>query len=284
MHNNRRDFLKMSAFAAAGMSLPFSGNSLFAANKLPAFGLQLWTVKEDMLADAKGTLKKIASFGYKQIESFEGDKGIFWGMGFKDFKKYMDDLGMTIISSHCKIEENFERKAAEAAAIGMKYLICPYKGPQPSIDKFKKFADEFNKCGKITKANGIRFAYHNHDYSFKAMNGLVPQDVMMDNTDKDTVDFEMDIYWVVAAGADPLAYFKKYPNRFRLCHVKDQAIIKDGHESCHLGKGVIDFKKILKAGTDSGLKYYVVEQEAFTGSNPIDSAKIDATYLKNFSM
>ena len=73
MQNNRRDFLKMSAFAAAGMSLPFAGNSLFAANKLPAFGLQLWTVKEDMLADPKGTLKKIASFGYKQIESFDGD-------------------------------------------------------------------------------------------------------------------------------------------------------------------------------------------------------------------
>ena len=231
MQNNRRDFLKMSAFAAAGMSLPFSGNSLFAANKLPAFGLQLWTVKEDMLADPKGTLKKIASFGYKQIESFEGDKGIFWGMGNKDFKKYMDDLGMTIISSHCNIQSDFERKAAEAAAIGMKYLICPSKGPQPNIDAFKKFADEFNKCGKITKANGLRFAYHNHDYPFKAVNGQIPQDVMMDNTDKDLVDFEMDIYWVVAAGADPLAYFKKYPNRFRLCHVKDQAIIKDGHES-----------------------------------------------------
>jgi sugar phosphate isomerase/epimerase len=209
---------------------------------------------------------------------------MFWGMDHKEYKKYMDELGMKIISSHCNISDNFERKAAEAAAIGMKYLICPYKGPQKSIDGFKKFADEFNKSGEICKKNGIRFAYHNHDYSFKAIDGQMPQDVMMDNTDKELVDFEMDIYWVVAAGADPIAYFKKYPNRFRLCHVKDQIKTATDHESCHLGKGIIDFKSILKAGTDQGLKYYIVEQEAFTGTNPLESAEIDAAYLKAFSM
>ena len=288
MSNNRRDFLRMSAFVAAGMSLPFSGKSamfdMFAPKKLPAFGLQLWTVKEDMAKDAKGTLKKIAADGYKQIESFEGSKGMFWGMDHKEYKKYMDELGMKIISSHCDIQKDFERKAAEAAAIGMKYLICPYKGPQKSIDGFKKFADEFNKAGEICKKNGIRFAYHNHDYSFKAMDGVMPQDVMMENTDKELVDFEMDIYWVVAAGADPIAYFKKYPNRFRLCHVKDLIRTAKDHESCHLGKGTIDFKSILKAGTDNGLKYYVVEQEAFTGTNPLESAEVDAAYLQAFTM
>jgi sugar phosphate isomerase/epimerase len=288
MSNNRRDFLRMSAFVAAGMSLPFSGKSamfdMFAPKKLPAFGLQLWTVKEDMAKDARGTLKKIAAYGYKQIESFEGSKGMFWGMDHKEYKKYMDELGMKIVSSHCDIKKDFDRKAAEAAAIGMKYLICPHIGAQKSIDTFKKFADDFNKAGEICKKNGIRFAYHNHDYSFKAMDGVMPQDVMMDNTDKDLVDFEMDIYWVVAAGADPIAYFKKYPNRFRLCHVKDLIRTGKDHESCHLGKGTIDFKSILKAGTDNGLKYYVVEQEAFTGTNPLESAEVDAAYLQAFTM
>ncbi len=287
MNNNRRDFLRMSAFAAAGLSLPFQGKSammeIFGAKKIPAFGIQLWTVKEDMAKDAKATLKKIASYGYKQIESFEGSKGMFWGMDHKEYKKYMDDLGLKIVSSHCDTSKDFERKAAEAAAIGMKYLICPYKGAQKSIDDYKKFADEFNKNGEICKKNGIRFAYHNHDYSFKPMGGLVPQDVMMDNTDKELVDYEMDIYWVVAAGIDPLTYFKKYPNRFRLCHVKDLTKTAKGHESCHLGKGTIDFKSILKAGTDAGLKYYIVEQEAFTGTNPLESAEIDAVYLQGFS-
>lgn len=289
MHmKNRRDFLRTGAFAALGLSIPFGGKSALAdfapAKKLNAFGLQLWTVKEDMAKNAKDTLQKIASYGYNQIESFEGKEGMFWGLGHKGFKRYMDDLGMNIISSHCDISKNFEQKAAEASEIGMKYLICPYKGPQKSIDSFKKFADEFNKAGEICRKNGIRFAYHNHDYSFKAVDGQLPQDVMMDNTDKNLVDFEMDIYWVVAAGADPEAYFKKYPNRFRLCHVKDLAHTSKGHESVQIGKGTINFKKILKTGHEHGLKYYIIEQEAFTGTTPLESAAADAAYMKTLSI
>jgi sugar phosphate isomerase/epimerase len=191
---------------------------------------------------------------------------------------------MKIISAHCEITKDFERKAAEAAEIGMKYLICPWKGPQKSIDDFKKFADDFNKCGAICKKNGIRFAYHNHDYSFKAIDGQIPQEVMMNNTDKDTVDFEMDIYWVVAAGEDPKAWFAKHPGRFKLCHVKDLGKTATGHESVHIGKGTIDFPSILKDGTAKGLQYYIVEQEAFTGSNPLESAGVDAGYMKKFNL
>lgn len=289
MSTNRRDFLRSGAFAALGLTLPFKGKSSLiehfaGSKKLNAFGIQLWTVKEDMSRDAKDTLKKIASYGYKQIESFEGKGGMFWGMGHKDFKKYMDDLGMKIISSHCNNTVDFERKAAEAAEIGMKYLICPYKGPQKTIDQFKKFAEEFNKSGEVCKKNGIRFAYHNHDYSFKPIDGQVPQEVMMNATDKELVDFEMDIYWVVAAGEDPKAWFKKHPNRFRLCHVKDYAKTEKGHESVQLGKGMIDFHSILQVGTANGLRNYIVEQEAFTGSNPLDSAAADAKYMKAFAI
>ncbi len=290
MSTNRRDFLRYGAFAALGLSLPFRGRSAsllenFAVpKKLPAFGIQLWTVKEDMAKDARETLKKIASYGYNQVESFEGKQGMFWGMGNKEFKQYMDELGMHIISSHCNNTVDFERKAAEAAEIGMKYLICPYKGPQKSIDNFKHFADEFNKSGEICKKNGIRFAYHNHDYSFKPIDGEVPQEVMMKNTDKNLVDFEMDIYWVVAAGEDPKAWFKKHPNRFRLCHVKDLGKTAKGHESVQLGKGTIDFASILKVGKANGLKNFIVEQEAFTGSNPLESAAADAAYMAKLSV
>jgi sugar phosphate isomerase/epimerase len=285
--SSRRDFLRNGAFAAAALSLPVK--SLLAHAPAPYkplgnFGIQLWTVKEDLAANAKDTLKKLSVDGFKQIESFEGKQGIFWGWKNTEFKKYMDDLGMNIISAHCNISDGFEKKAAEAAEIGMKYLICPYKGPQKSIDDFKRFADEFNKAGEICKKNGIRFAYHNHDYSFKAMNGEVPQEVMMKGTDKNLVDFEMDIYWVVAAGEDPKVWFDKHPGRFKLCHVKDLAKTAKGHESVQLGKGTIDFASILKAGNAKGLKYYIVEQEAFTGTNPLESAAADAKYMQQFSM
>lgn len=288
MSNSRRDFLRLTGLSALGLAIPgknFSSmmnDELFGKQKINEFGIQLWTVKEDLYANAKDTLKQIASFGYKQIESFEGKQGMFWGMKNTEFKSYMDELGMKIISSHCETKTDFERKAAEAAAIGMKYLICPYKGPQKSIDDFKRFADEFNKNGELCKKNGIRFAYHNHDYSWKPLDGQIPQEVMMDNTDKNLVDFEMDIYWVVAAGVDPQVYFKKYPNRFRLCHVKDLGKTATGSESVHLGKGTIDFHSVLKTGKENGMEYYIVEQEAFTNTTPLASAKVDAAYLKAF--
>jgi sugar phosphate isomerase/epimerase len=179
------------------------------------FGLQLYSLRDVLPKDPKGVLKQVASFGYKQIEGYEGEKGIYWGMKNTEFKSFLDDLGMKMISSHCNYKQDLERKADEAAAIGMKYLMCPYLGPQKSLDAFKQAAETFNKSGEICKQRGLRFAYHNHDYSFKQVEGQYPQDVMMQNTDKALVDFEMDMYWVVAAGQDPVVWLNKYPGRFK---------------------------------------------------------------------
>ena len=282
----RNEFLKLSGgLAIAGLASRSGFASLAGENaKLKNFGIQLWSVRDDLGKDPKGVLKQLASYGYKQIESFEGGKGMFWGMSNTEFKSYMDELGMKIISSHCDINKDFEKKAADAAAIGMKYLICPYKGPQKDIDAFKKFADEFNQKGEICKKNGIRFAYHNHDYSFAVMNGEMGQDIMMKNTDANLVDFEMDMYWVVAAGQDIEAWLKKYPNRFTLCHVKDRSktpVEDDGKNSVNLGTGGIDFVKILKTAKENGMQYYIVEQEAYPSGTPIEAAKADAEYMKN---
>jgi sugar phosphate isomerase/epimerase len=288
MSNSRRDFLKMSSLSALAFTTPVKNLSSFLPEsllnkKINSFGIQLWTVREAMTANAKDTLKRIAGFGYNQIESFEGKDGMFWGMPHKEFKKYLDEVGTSIISSHCDISKNFEQKAAQAAEIGMKYLICPWKGPQKSIDTFKKIAEDFNKCGEICKKNGIRFAYHNHDYSFKEVDGQLPQEVMMNNTDKNLVDFEMDIYWVVAAGANPQEWFKKYKNRFRLCHVKDRLKnppLNGSEGSCIVGTGSIDFPAILKTAADNGMQYFIVEQEAFAETTPLKSAEANAAYMK----
>jgi sugar phosphate isomerase/epimerase len=285
----RNEFLKLSGgLALAGLASK-SGFASFAGEeaKLNNFGIQLWSVRDDLAKDPKGVLKQLSSYGYKQIESFEGGKGIFWGMTNTEFKTEMDQLGMKIISSHCDINKDFEKKAADAAAIGMKYLICPYKGPQKDLDAFKKFADEFNQKGEICKKNGIRFAYHNHDYSFAVMNGEMGQDIMMKNTDASLVDFEMDMYWVVAAGQDIETWLKKYPNRFRLCHVKDRkkgAAATDKDASCDLGTGSINYPKILKAAKKAGVQYFIVEQERWDGTTPLQAAATDAKYMKSLSI
>lgn len=287
---NRRNFLKATGTLASGLLIGRSAFSMddFSTNgsSIKKFGLQLYSLRTDLPKDPKGVLKQVAAFGYKQIESYEGKDGMFWGMTNKEFKKYMDELGMTIVSSHCNINNDFETKAAQAGEIGMKYLICPsLGGANKSIDDFKRAVDKFNACGDICKKNGLRFAYHNHGYSFEQMDGQLPQDILMQGTNKDTVDFEMDIYWVVTAGADPIAWFEKYPGRWKLCHVKDRrkgAEPKNHDASIDLGTGNIDFKKILKAGKSKGLEYFIVEQERYDNSTPLKSAEVDAAYMKKF--
>lgn len=291
MSYKRRDFIKVSFNLATGVVLTgvmaelsgcASSNSSALKNK--DFGIQLYTLRAEMPKDPKGVLKQLAIFGYKQIESYEHDKlGMYWGMKSTEFKKYMDELGMQLVSSHTNIEKDFERKAAEAAAIGMDYLICPWLGPQKSLDNFKKSALKFNECGEICKKNGIGFAYHNHDYSFKLVEGQLGQDILMKETDKDLVDFEMDIYWVVTAGHDPVEWIRKYPNRFKLFHVKDRiknALSTETGASTTVGTGSIDFASIIKSLDSKGKKYYIVEQERYDGTTPLKAAQDGASYMK----
>jgi sugar phosphate isomerase/epimerase len=289
MSIQRREFLKTAGLLSSGLMLTGLGSSLAGCSSAKggnasamreSFGLQLYTLRDVLPKDVKGVLKQVADFGYKEIEGYEGTMGLFWGMKNTEFKKYLDDLGMKMVSSHCNWKENFEQKAAQAAEIGMSYLFCPYLGPNKELDFYKKAAEDFNKNGEIAKKAGIRFGYHNHDYSFKPVEGQLPQDVMMQNTNADAVDYEMDIYWVVAAGQDPVAWFKKYPNRFKLAHVKD----RKGNESVVAGTGTIDFPTILKEGQKQGLKHFIIEQEAYTGTTPINAVRDNAVYMKNIKV
>ncbi|MDQ3682553.1 MAG: sugar phosphate isomerase/epimerase [Bacteroidota bacterium] len=295
MSYRRRDFIKLASTLASGVALSgvaaklagcASSNVISANNQ--DFGIQLYTLRDDMPKDPKGVLKQLASFGYKQIESYEHDKlGMFWGMKNTEFKKYMDDLGMKLVSSHTDIDKDFEQKAADAAAIGMNYLICPWLGPQKSLDDYKKAAQKFNERGAVCKKNGIGFAYHNHDYSFKPLEGQLPQDLLMKETDQALVDYEMDIYWVVTAGQDPVQWINKYPKRFKLFHIKDRiknTLSTETNASTTVGTGSIDFPSIIKQANKEGKKFYIVEQERYDGTTPLKAAETGATYMKALNL
>lgn len=295
MDKNRRKFLKTTgALAAGSIILPqlactpkkslVEGSKVAMTNSLDKFGIQLYTLRDDFPNDPKGVLAKLASYGYTHIEGYEMDQGLFWGMTPKDYQSYLSDLGMKIVASHCNINENFEMKVAQAASIGMDYLVCPWVGPQKSMDDWKKVTDKFNECGEICRKAGIKFAYHNHAYTFRAFTGMIPHDFIMDNTDPDLVLHEMDIYWVVTGQADPVEYLKKYSGRFRLCHIKDRlkdAPADERSASCNLGTGIIDYSKILTVARDHGMEYFIMEQERYDTNTPLESAKIGADYLKN---
>lgn len=286
MTQTRRTAIKQLGLLSAvamGASSPLdllAGNNP-AAGRLRKFGIQLYSVRDVLPRNPAGVIRELARMGYGQIESYEAGQGIFWGMKPKEFSELMKDCNLEALSSHCDTGKEFERKAAEAAEVGMKYLICPWKGPQKDLDTFRRFADEFNRCGEICKKNGIRFAYHNHAYSFKPVEGSLPQDIMMQGTDAALVDFEMDIYWVVTAGQDPEQWLKKYPNRFRLCHVKDRAKNASSDEAfCNLGDGAINFQAILHTAKKYGMQHYIVEQEGYPHTTSMDAAAANVEYMK----
>lgn len=287
----RRTFLKNTALLA--LSAPLIKGGLFAeppARKLPALGIQLYMVKENMEKGPAGTLAQLGKIGYTQIESYGGNKGVFWGMNNKDFSRLAKDNGLSIVSTHYEGDKNgYEKLAAEAAEIGMKYIIYPWKGPQKSIDDFKRIADEFNGYGAICKKHGLRFAYHPHDYPYKPVDGQLPIDVLLAGTDKNLVDFQMDFYYTVTEGQDPEAYIKKYAPRFRLCHMRDvlKVPLPKGSEeesACDLGTGIINYPHLLKTALDNGMKYFFVEQSRFFNERPLQSAAINAAYLKKLRL
>ena len=275
--NNRREFLlKSGLFATGALLLP----SFAFANSSEAqhYGVQLYSFRDEMAKDAKGTLEKIASIGIKKIESARSSEGHYYGLTPKEMKDTCDALGMKLTSGHVALDENFDKTMEEAVASGQEYLICssmPTKGQ--TVDNYKRVAEAFNKAGESCKKLGVKFGYHNHEYEFEAENGEVLYDVLMDNTQADLVHMELDLGWVVVAKKDPLAYFKKYPNRFPLWHLKDMNMSKN--ESTEFGKGGLDIPKMMANQEASGVKHIFIEQEEYA-STPLESMKHNMKFLK----
>nr|WP_287936676.1 TIM barrel protein [Algoriphagus sp.] len=291
MKNQRRKFIQISAMLGVGTAfLPLQfcaapkkeeSTAETPKSKLDKFGIQLYSVKEDMALDPVATMRALAGYGYKQFEGFDGGKGILWGMTPPEFKSLMNEIGVEMVASHCNVFENLETQAQQAAEVGIKYLICPWIGPQKSLEDYRKMGTQFNQIGEKLKAFGIRFAYHNHDYTFVELEGQLPQDLLMNETDPTLVDFELDIYWSHVANVNTGEYLAKYPGRFRLCHVKDaEAGTGDPHQrGVLLGQGEIPYASLIKQSKDLGMEYFIVEQERFPTGTPLEAAEANARYL-----
>ncbi|MDX2190770.1 MAG: sugar phosphate isomerase/epimerase [Bacteroidota bacterium] len=281
----RRDFIIRSSIASAGsLLIP----NLLSAESVSYTGIQLWTVRDFMEKDPKGTLAKLAKMGYNEVESFGWE---YFGMGPKDFKTYINSIGLKMRSAHGALGKekasdpdpaNLQESIDRSAEAGLKYYIMPWMQPgcRDTADNLKKMADYMNRYGAMCQKSGLKFAYHNHDFEFAVVEGKTVYEHLLDNTDPKLVTFEMDLYWVTVGGKDPLDYFKKYPGRFPLWHVKD--LDKTKNESTEIGNGKIDFTRIFKQAKLAGLELPIVEQEAFKGSS-LDSAKICLDNLKKMN-
>lgn len=276
----------LSGCNTGGDSQEARRDSTEASGSHHPFGIQLWTLRDVFPSDPAAILRELASFGYTEIESFDGPRGMFWGMGAAGFEQTIADLGMKLKGSHVNIFDEFEKKVEEAASTNIKYLVCPWIGGQDSLDAYRRMAERFNECGEICKKAGIQFAYHNHEYTFEQMDGIYPQDLLMTETDPDLVEYEIDIYWVVTAKANPEYWIKKYPGRFTLSHVKDRADVpaSELRASTTLGTGIIDMKSVLQTAKDNGMKHFFVEQEEYEGTTPMRAAEDGAAYMKELRL
>ena len=236
----------------------------------PFGGLALYTVR-DAMKDARATLEKVAQAGYVNVESAGYSNGKFYNLSPADFKSLLDEMKLTPISSHqgTVTFENIDQQIADLKAAGVTYFVIPV----PPMGLFghdgrkmtmkggaKNLAEILDKLGEKCAAAGLQLLYHNHDFEFmKDADGTVVIDYLLENCNPKYVNFQMDLYWVTKAGADPVAYFKRYPGRFKIWHVKD---MDDQGRFAPVGNGKIDFKRILDNKKLSGMQYYFVEQDA----------------------
>ena len=304
--SNRRDFFKQSGSLALGSLLLAKNTNLFSdLNKkaIHAVGVQLYTVTGLMDKDTKGTLQKIAAIGYKEVESAFSRKGGYYGMKPKEFARMVSDVGLSWQSHHVggapfklppgakppvdasgkpivfppmkNLKENHQEIVDEAAEGGVNYLVCA-SIPLSTLDEIKEAIDILTKTGEACKKAKITLAYHNHTHEFEKVDGEIPYDLLLSQTNPDVLKMELDLGWATKAGVDPVALFTKSPGRFPLWHVKD--INKDTKNPTEVGNGYVDFKRIFENEKIAGMKHFFVEQD--NAPQPLENIATSFNYLK----
>lgn len=275
----RRQFLIDTGTLALGSTLLPS--FIAPAKKVKDVGIELYTFRNEMMADALGTLKQIAALGIKEIESARSTKGHYYGYKPKEMKQVCNDLGMNLRSGHVHIDDQWQQTINDAAEAGQEYVICssmPQSGQ--NVANYKKVAEIFNKAGEDCKKLNIKFGYHNHEYEFEQENGQVLYDILLNNTEAGLVHMQLDLGWVIVAGKNPIDYFNKFPGRFPLWHLKDMDMAKK--KSTEFGKGGLDIKAMFKNIKQSGMKYFFIEQEEYSDT-PLASMQHNMAYLKKLN-
>jgi sugar phosphate isomerase/epimerase len=275
--SNRRDFLRRSALVMA--AVPLLGKDIIGSSRpSKKTGLALYTIRDAMGKDPAAALSVVADTGYDWIEAASHSDGKFYGMKPKEFEKLVKKNGLVPLSSHSGVNpDNYERMIGDAAEAGMEYIILPSLPAEwsSSIDGYQRAADFFNKAGEKCRKAGIKFGFHNHQVEFREINGRVPYDILLENSDPKLVIFELDLAWITAAGKDPVDYFRKYPGRFEVWHIKDLTPEK---QDATLGEGIIDFRPIVATAHTAGMKYWFVEQDNCRTHSPEESIKISREY------
>ncbi|WP_291140830.1 sugar phosphate isomerase/epimerase family protein [Flavobacterium sp. UBA7680] len=282
----RRNFIINTSLAAtAVLALP---SLAFSMNK-KEIGLQLYTLREELPKNVKETLEKVAASGYKNVETYGFSiKDQFWGLSPIELKKILDDNKLKAVSGHYNLGSYlYDGNTAELIAaieavkiLKNEFLTVPWIDEpfRKSIEDYKKIALRLNQAAKMCKEAGLKLAYHNHDFEFQKHDGITGYEILLNETNKNLVYFELDLYWVVRSGNDPLKLFKENPGRFKMWHVKDMDKANQALNT-EIGSGSIDFKPFFKEAKQSGMIHFFVEQENNYAGNSFQSIKTSSDFI-----
>ena len=248
--------------------------------RIKKVGVQLYTIRDAITEDLDGSLARVAAIGYREVE-LAG----YRSHTVREFKASIDRHGLSAPSGHVAMErvrDDLPRVLDEAHLLGHRFVVCPnIPDESAGLDGYRRAADVLNHAGEIAGRSGISIGYHNHGTELAPINGVRPYDVMLDRTEPALVAMEMDIFWLVTGGGDPLAYFTKYPGRFRMVHVKDM----DGTAArtmTDVGKGVIDWRRIFAQSRKAGIEHYFVEHDE--ARDPFASIAASYEYLRTLEL
>lgn len=299
---SRRSFLQQTGLAATAALLSQSAlaSALSATAELAGvnkIGIQLFTLRELLQKDVRGVIAQLSKIGYNQVETFYGYPGVyaskgFWGLDAKAFKALLAEYKMTTPSGHYNVtdfliangtEDILKSHVATAAEAGQEYFVIPglpaNVRKEGTIDDYKAIAAKFNLAAELCKTHQLKLAYHNHNFEFKDLGGgTTGYQVLLEETDKKLVNFELDLFWAINAGIDPLSLFKENPGRFKMWHVKDMDKA-DRDVYTEVGTGSINFKPIFKQAKLSGLTHLFIEQDVIK-IDPYESVTQSFNYLK----
>jgi len=290
MTNSRRQFLQNTGMGLAALAL--SRNARIVANPygLP-IGLQLYTVRDHIKKDFEGTIKQVAEIGFKEVEV---DSSTYYGKKPAELGRMLSDHGLKVVSTHFveyQLKHNLDKNIAGAKECGVTYagLSSLEDRDRKTLDAIKRDAEWFNQVGKTISEAGCHFFYHGHNFDYATVDGAIIYDELIRRTDPKFVNFQLDCYWCVRAGKDPIDYFHRFPGRFPQLHIKDlkpglTPTTGEGPQGfTEVGQGIIDWKKIFQAAKGGGLKHFYVEQDE-CDRDSLESAKMSYEYLHKLTV
>lgn len=300
MKTSRRNFIRTSTMAVAAASL-LPAAAFGQQRQKRMTGLQLYSVRDDMTKDPKGSLARLAKMGYVYVEHANYVNQKFYGFAPQEFRKMLDDLGLVMISGHTVMgkqhwdeskkdfSDSWKKLVDDAAVLGQKWVVSPSMDDsmRKKYDDFMKYMDVFNKSGELCNKSGMKFGYHNHAFEFsEQLNGQKLFDIMMKALDPKLVAMQLDIGNLYNGGAVALDVMNQYPGRFEIIHVKDEIPAKEGeekYESTILGEGIVNARQVVDLARDKGGTIcYIIEQESYQGLTPMECVEKDLQIMKKW--